>query len=224
MIQTNDGRRATFDQAAPQWDLSDRRVRLAASVAREITSRIQLSLDMSVLDFGTGTGLLGFSLADQVKTIYAMDNSHGMLQELERKIALYGKKNIIPILKNPLLESSPLPEPVDLIISSMTLHHIEDIDLLLDRFYSYLNHNGSLAIADLDSEDGTFHAQQEFPVHHGFERPMLEKLLQRHNFQEIAFSTPFTVEKEYEAERIKKFPVFLVTARKSSGSTNKHRI
>ena len=44
-----------------------------------------------------------------------------------------------------------------LITSSMTLHHIREIQPLLNRFYEITAPSGHLCIADLDPDDGQFH-------------------------------------------------------------------
>jgi len=58
----------------------------------------------------------------------------------------------------------------DLIFSAMALHHVQNTDALLDRFASLTAPGGWIALADLDTEDGTFHSGDSGPVHPGFNR------------------------------------------------------
>ena len=54
---------------------------------------------------------------------------------------------------------------MDLIVSAMTLHHIAEISTLLCSLSRWLRSGGYLALADLDTEDGSFH-QDLTDVHH----------------------------------------------------------
>jgi len=67
-----------------------------------------------------------------------------------------------------------------------------------------------VALADLDSEDGSFHPPETQGVFHaGFDRDELGATLARHGFGDIRFVTAHTVVKEQGS-----YPVFLVTASK----------
>lgn len=51
----------------------------------------------------------------------------------------------------------------------MTLHHIPDTEAVLRDMHTLLHQSGYLCIADLDSEDGSFHGQ-DADVYPGFDR------------------------------------------------------
>ena len=68
------------------------------------------------------------------------------------------------------LSKTKLDMKFDGIISSLTMHHIKDIQSMYNDFYTMLNKNGVLAIADLDIEDGTFHTEDTGVFHFGFDR------------------------------------------------------
>ena len=72
----------------------------------------------------------------------------------------------------------------------MTFHHIEDIDKILRDLFSLLVAPGYLCIADLDSEDGSFHGP-EFTGHLGFDRNELERKLTHAGFRSVDFTTVF---------------------------------
>ena len=74
-----------FDQAAGTWDLTDRRVALAHGVTEAIKGAVALTGDLSVLDFGCGTGLVTLALAPLVGAITGADTSSGMLATLADK-------------------------------------------------------------------------------------------------------------------------------------------
>ena len=121
-----------FDQAAATWDSVDRRVVLAHAVVEAISSRVPLTKELAVLDFGCGTGLVTLELAPQVGSIAGADTSPGMLKALAEKAGAKGMP-----LRQILLDPSgdgDLGGPYDLIVSSMTLHHIADVPALFSRF------------------------------------------------------------------------------------------
>jgi len=72
-----------------------------------------------------------------------------------------------------------------------------------------LNSGGILAIADLYTEDGSFHGPG-VKVHWGFDPEKLTKIFRNAGFKKIEYKTCFEVTRESGA----KYPVFLMTAQK----------
>ena len=95
----------------------------------------------------------------------------------------------------------------DGIISSMTIHHVEDTKALFLNLYDMLNENGFIAIADLDTEDGSFHSDNAGVFHYGFDREMLENIAEEIGFKNIRFDLASTINKPQAT-----FTVFLMTA------------
>ena len=54
-----------------------------------------------------------------------------------------------------------------LVVSSMTLHHVRDVEPFLRRFHEIILPGGHVCIADLDSDDGQFHGENDSVFHHG---------------------------------------------------------
>jgi predicted TPR repeat methyltransferase len=159
---------------------------------------------MVVMDFGAGTGLLCAHVAPRVGRVYAVDVSAAMLDQLAAKPELRGKVEPmhVDILATPLLHR------VDLIVSAMAMHHVEDTGRLLQAFADHLVPGGKVALADLDAEDGSFHPPDtEGVFHHGFDREALRKQLEAHGFSDIELTTAAEVDREG-----KRYPVFLATA------------
>ena len=202
-----------FDERAKDWDSDPKKVERARAVAEAICSAIPLSTDMSALEYGCGTGLLSFALQSDLGQIDLADTSQGMLDVLAEKISASGVTNMRP--KRLDLSTDPLPaDRFDLTYSLMTLHHIEDAKGILKKFHALLNPSGTLVIADLDKEDGSFHTDGTTDVHLGFERSELQKWVEEAGFADVRFSTAFEIKKKIgDAE--KTFPVFLLTARKA---------
>ncbi len=196
-----------FDQAASTWDQADRRVALAEAVVTAIAARISLTRDLSVLDFGCGTGLVTLALAPRVGRISGTDTSPGMLRELATKANAAG----LPVPLLPLAEdgSGPLGGPYDLSVSSMTLHHVADVPGLLGRLARHLVPGGQVALADLDAEDGSFHEAGVAIQHRGFPRHRFQEWLEEAGFAAVHLETATVTRKEG-----RDYPVFLATARR----------
>ena len=172
-----------FDQAAGTWDLEERRVALARGVAAAIRRAVALSPEMDVLDFGCGTGLVTLDLAPLVGSMAGADAAPGMLRTLAEKAGALDLA-IRPIA----LAETGLPDlggPYHLITSSMTLHHIADVPGLLGQFFRSLHPGGQVALADLDTEDGSFHEAPSGVQHLGFDRAEMAGWLAMAGFQEI---------------------------------------
>jgi cyclopropane fatty-acyl-phospholipid synthase-like methyltransferase len=161
---------------------------------------------MKVMDFGAGTGLLSYFIAPHVDTIVAVDNSPSMLEKFKEKSIEFACKTEIVELD---LSQQELEQTFDGIISSMTMHHLKETKALFKKFYNMLNENGFIAIADLDSENGTFHSDNTGVFHFGFERKELEKIVKEVGFKEIRFELASTIKKPHH-----EFTVFLMLARR----------
>jgi ubiquinone/menaquinone biosynthesis C-methylase UbiE len=203
---------AHFDSKARQWDdnpvFRERGQKIADAVRRDVP----LHRRMSALDYGCGTGLLSFPLKDELGSILMADSSGGMLEVVAEKIAAQGVTNMTPVKLD--LLGDPLPaQRFDLIVTSMTLHHVPDTDHILAVFHELLNPGGYLCIADLDQEDGSFHGI-EVDVHHGFDRADLSRRAARAGFADTQFQTVFSIAKEH-ASGTRDYPVFLMTARRA---------
>ncbi len=109
------------------------------------------------------------------------------------------------------LMTDPLPDDrFDIVDSLMTFHHISDTDRILGDLFALLARPGYLCIADLDSEDGSFHGA-DFAGHKGFDRDELAQKAARAGFANITFSSAFNISK---GSPPKDFPVFLMVAEK----------
>lgn len=202
MVQTQ-----RFDQEAATWDENPRRVRLAKAVAQTIAGLVPLSGAMDALDFGCGTGLLTLMLRPSVGRITGADTSAGMLERLQQKVRDQALDNVETILLRPE-DGHALRGIYDLIVSSMTLHHVQDLASLFRQFRDHLRPGGHLALADLDREDGTFHQEAGDVFHLGFERAGIKALLMEAGFVDLRDTTAFEIRRNG-----RDYPVFLVTGR-----------
>jgi ubiquinone/menaquinone biosynthesis C-methylase UbiE len=201
-----------FDQKAAQWDAKPVRVERAQAAAEGIKAAVPLSLHMTALEYGCGTGLVSFALQPYLGHITLADSSSGMLDVLREKITATNVQNMKPVQLDLMID--PLPaERFQLIYTLLTLHHIVDTDRVLRAFYNLLDTSGYLCVADLDKEDGTFH-EEEFHGHPGFDRAELAAQARSIGFTDIGFSTVFHMIKDANGVS-KDFPIFLMVAQKS---------
>ncbi|WP_373036351.1 class I SAM-dependent methyltransferase [Sulfurimonas sp.] len=194
-----------FEEKSKVWDQGSIRVDSAKKIADSINEKIELTKDMEILDFGVGTGLLGFDIAKKVKKVYGVDTSLSMLEKLKTKntpelsIDTYHQDII----------SSPLEKSFDGLVSSMTLHHVENLKAFFETIYKNVKDNGFIAIADLQSEDGSFHSDNTGVFHFGFDKEELCKIVSDSGFTKIDFQTIYTINKPH-----RDFDIFLLTAKR----------
>ena len=196
-----------FNEKSKDWDANEMRKMLSSAIGSSIIEQVSLHDQMSVMDFGAGTGLISSQVAPLIKKIVAVDISEAMLNKLVSKPELQGK---VEIVCQDIIDK-PIAEKFDLIMSAMAMHHVKDTPRLIQRFSEHLRPEAFIALADLDKEDGSFHPEDTEGVFHlGFKRNELQIILEKYGFREIQFITVHTVSKEE-----KKYPIFLVTATKN---------
>jgi cyclopropane fatty-acyl-phospholipid synthase-like methyltransferase len=204
-----------FDEEAAAWDENPVRVKLADDVVAAVARPVPLNAEMDALDLGCGTGLVTLRLAPRVRTIIGVDSSQGMLDVLAAKVARENLTNV-KTLRLDLDQGDRLPGSYDLIVSSMTLHHIERIDALLVRLHAALLPSGRLCLADLDSEDGQFHSDNQGVFHFGFDRAALRQAFAEAGFEDVQDTTAAEVVKPDRDGKLRSFSIFLMTGIKGS--------
>ncbi len=197
-----------FEKEAPTWDEAPQRKVLTSAITNALFDAIHLTKNQLALDYGAGTGLITLEIAQKVKHIVAMDSSVGMLGVLKEKIQHYQIPNISTELLD--LEKSTLDRHFDVIFSSMTMHHIDEPLKLINVFMDALNPNGILAIADLDTESGHFHADNNGVKHFGFDRAIWEKRFLEMGLSNVHTQTAYTFQKETPNGTKETFSIFLI--------------
>ncbi len=202
----------SFDKEARNWDQDPEKVNRARAFAEEIIRFIKPEKNMTAMEFGCGTGLFSEQLKDHFQKISLLDTSEGMIEVLKEKIKEKGLSNFHPYLTDLTRESFDQKD-LDVIYTSMTLHHIHDLKQILRTFSSLLKTNGYLCIADLEKEDGTFHSGSSFDGHYGFDKEELSELLSQNGLKVVYYSQSYTLKRERDGI-IKEFPLFLMIAQK----------
>ena len=205
--------RKDFDKEAAQWDANPGRVKLAHDVAAAIVREACPTREMDALDFGCGTGLVTLKLQPLVRSVTGMDSSRGMLDVLESKVRGQGLANVRTQFLD-LEQGGKVEGRYHLIVSSMTLHHVPDPAGLIAQLAGALLPGGTLAVADLDAEDGSFHGDNTGVLHLGFDRARVRGLFEQAGLSGVREVTAAVVAKEIEGKGRRDFPVFLVLGAK----------
>ncbi|MDD2383436.1 MAG: class I SAM-dependent methyltransferase [Sulfurospirillaceae bacterium] len=159
-----------------------------------------------IMDFGSGTGLLTEQIAPHVRKITTVDISPSMNEQLRAKAnSLTCELSMLELD----LTTAELDETFDGIISSMTIHHVEDVQALFHKFYRLLNNGGTIALADLDKEDGTFHTEDMGVFHFGFDQEEFATLAKNAGFKDVNIGIVSVAKKPYGD-----YPIFLLTGTK----------
>jgi len=199
---------SSFDDRARTWDTPERQAR-AEAVADEVRRRVPLTTETRAIEVGAGTGLLGLALVQHLGALVLAEPSVGMLEVARDKLARAALPHVSAIRFDLLTDPPPGP-PFDLALSLLVLHHLEDTSRALRSLLGLLRPGGHLALGDLDTEDGSFHADGREGIHHlGFDRKALAGLAAEAGFVDVAIRTATSIEKHDRS-----YPVFLLTARR----------
>jgi 2-polyprenyl-3-methyl-5-hydroxy-6-metoxy-1,4-benzoquinol methylase len=142
-----------------------------------------------------------------------VDNSRGMLDVLVSKVRDQKIGNVRTQFVD-LEQGGTVEGRFHLIVSSMTLHHVPNPAALIAQLAAALLPGGILAVADLDTEDGSFHGDNTGVLHLGFDRPRIKGLFEQAGLYAVRDVTAAVVVKELEGKGRREFPVFLVIGEK----------
>jgi ubiquinone/menaquinone biosynthesis C-methylase UbiE len=200
-----------FDSKALEWDKNPMHWDRSEAIANEIIKLIPLNRNMSALEFGAGTGITSFLLKDKLKEIILMDNSTEMVKVMNNKIRASNVTNLKTLyfdLEHEDYEGGKF----DLIFTQMVLHHVINVENIIEKFSKLLRKDGYLAIADLYTEDGSFHGEG-FEGHRGFDAAELSKTILKYSFNDISHKKCFVIDRKTSETENRQYPVFLIIAR-----------
>ena len=200
-----------FDQVANRYDTPDK-IKRSEEFVKKLLELIPINKNFKVMDIGAGTGLVDVVLSKYTGQIYAFDLSEGMLKVFEEKIKKNGIENI-KIFKKDVLNEDFSERDFDLVITSMTFHHLDNPEEALRKIKDYLKDGGYVAIIDLEKEDGTFHSDNTDVKHFGFEKDDVKNWFEKNGFKDIKVITVYSIKKE-RSGKVKDYPVFLAIGQK----------
>lgn len=148
-----------FADKAKTWNDHPFKTKMVETFFNYVMSNIRIEESSVILDFGCGTGLIGFSLIDFCQKVIFVDNSPAMLSVLSDKLQ---EQTYTPdkfsVHAGDINTYSG--EKADLIVSHMVLHHCEEIDTVIKGCFEALKPGGKVIMVDLKTEDGSFHAPE----------------------------------------------------------------
>ncbi len=203
-----------FDQNAQSWD-SEPRIKRANSAANEIKKAVPLKKTWSGLEFGSGTGLISFNLANELNKITMIDTSQKMIEVSQNKLKNSELNNIraLNVGIETLIENN---EKFDFIYSSMVLHHVVDTNDIIEKFKKALFPEGILCIIDLNCVDPKFHKNTTgFDGHDGFKQEDLKEILKANGFDRIESYTFYNDVKVTDGVDIK-YSLFIMISKRES--------
>jgi 2-polyprenyl-3-methyl-5-hydroxy-6-metoxy-1,4-benzoquinol methylase len=197
-----------FDKKAKAWDQQKDRIERAHVIAKLMKARIPITTAMNALEFGCGTGLLGFELINNVGNLTFTDTSAGMLEEVKRKV-----KDLKIITYRIIdLSEEELIGQFDLIFSLMALHHIEDYEFEVRKLIQKLTVGGFICLCDLDREDGSFHTEIKVP-HNGFDRSQIESIYKTCGLEPVCSITAYVDRRQIGSEE-REYPIFMIIGKR----------
>lgn len=172
-----------FEAIAKKYD-STERIELANIISHKVREELVQAKDKTLIDYGSGTGLIGLQIASSVKTALFVDSSKNMVEIINNKIAANKLQNTLTFVADFTKET--LDIKADIILVSLVLLHIPDTKNILEKFYETLHTDGKLIIIDFDKNPNVYHPK----VHSGFATDELEELLTSVGFKSTSIQ-PF---------------------------------
>ncbi|WP_010095532.1 class I SAM-dependent methyltransferase [Ornithinibacillus scapharcae] len=166
-----------FEQMARRYD-TEERIGLASVIVKEVRTELQNSKSKTLIDYGSGTGLVSLELSDLVDSIWLVDSSEQMLEVAKGKISRKGIANANVLLSDFTQETPEIK--ADIVFMSLVLLHIPDTKKILQVLFQMLNTDGKLIIVDFDKNEKINHPK----VHNGFSHETLNNSL-----SEVGFAT-----------------------------------
>ena len=130
-----------------------------------IVEALMIVPGQKIADVGSGDGPFIFPLARQTAetgVVYAVDINARALRKVEILAQNSGVGNVRTVLA---AEADPkIPEPVDLVFMSATLHHIKDRPSYLRTLRRYLKAAGRIAVIDPTDRWPPFHGRMKYTL------------------------------------------------------------
>lgn len=171
-----------FEEMAKRYD-TEERIELAKVVVEAVRPALQDSQSKSLIDYGSGTGLVSLALSDLVGNILLVDSSEQMLEVAKAKIE-HREMPHVQVLYSDFTKETPALK-ADIVLVSLVLLHIPDTEKILRELFTILNKGGKLIIVDFDKNERVNHPK----IHNGFVQEDLKKLLSEIGFTSTDMKT-----------------------------------
>jgi ubiquinone/menaquinone biosynthesis C-methylase UbiE len=222
---TKDGLYGNF---VSQWDADPVKAHIAQTIAGNLEKAIMPFLKNKktrMLDFGCGNGEITLCFPKYVKELVAVDPSEESIETFRKKLETVCKFDNVRTEALDILDESKAAvdfkanNRFDVIITSMTLHHVLDVPKAIKILYNMLEEGGILVVADLERNENSinFHpAGKKSHVHHigGFTQEQIKQWLRETGFKDLHLSY-FLIQKENAStHEMDRFPIFLIMGSK----------
>lgn len=175
-----------WDECAATWDSDEMVQQYCGKAFNSLNGIVDVSKVESLLDFGSGTGLLTCKLAPTCNRIVAIDPSKAMIDVLTAK-NLPNVAAIGDFLTADLIANTPcLQEKFDLIVASSVCSFLPNYAETVALLYSLLKPNGHFVQWDWQSE--------------AFSKAYVETTLTTTGFSDVRILEPFSFAGENEEE------------------------
>ena len=154
----------SYNSWAEQYDTNENKTR---DLDRKATIETLLKYNFkNVLELGCGTGKNSKWLITKANKVIGLDFSEEMLSKAKSKI----KSDKIEFKQVDLNKPWPVDnESADLITSSLTLEHIEDLDFIFNQAYKKLKRNGRIFVSELHPIRQYFGSKAKYETESGIE-------------------------------------------------------
>lgn len=200
-----------FDIQSTRWD-DEKKCKRAKTVYTRMADFIKADSAKKLLDFGSGTGLLGFNFIHDFSEVHFADTSAGMLEKVSTKAHAANIKNYKTILLQEDELDGAAFAAYQAVVTLLAFHHVENIHKALTVLAAHTEAGGFLAVSDLDTEDGSFHAPMKVP-HNGIERGAILSFFAEAGFTVLCNETVYTGEQIIDGVK-KEYPIFLIAGQK----------
>src|SRR5688572_31886357 len=116
---------------------------------KDVVERLGITPGSRIADLGAGGGYFTWHLASAAGPqgrVYAVDIDETGLKIITKEMQMRNITNVVPVHAEPT--DARLPEPVDLVFSCDTYHHMDDRVAYFKSLTRYLKPDGRVAILD----------------------------------------------------------------------------
>ena len=124
-----------FDKYAKVWNSYSFVQENIKNFIKFINEKNYLNKNVTIMDFGCGTGILGINLINNVKKVIFLDSSKEMIKQVQIGLK---KKDVLnyEIIEGEINEYKG--DKIDLILVTNVLNYIDDINNVINKFSNIL--------------------------------------------------------------------------------------